>query len=238
MNNPDIKQKASILVIDDSPENITLMSDLLKESYKVKVATSGRRGISVIQSKNPPDIILLDIMMPEMDGYEVCRQVKLNANTRDIPIIFLTAKAEKEDERYGLKLGAIDYITKPINPAILMARVANHLAIKSIADDLRKKNAQLEMRVKQQDEEATALIAGVLVQEIDLKKLKIVFHKLSELLISEDPVAAVYFLKHQDFLHSALAEQFEQLQSKLTELKFAAALKLLQQAELEWQRFS
>lgn len=237
MNNPDLKQKASVLVIDDSPENIALMSELLKESYKVKVATNGQRGICIIQSANPPDLVLLDIMMPEMDGYEVCRQIKLNANSRDIPIIFLTAKAEKEDERYGLKLGAIDYITKPINPAILMARVANHLAVKLTADELRNKNVKLETLVKQQDEEATELIAGVFVQEIDLAKLKTVFHELSRLLLNNDPIAAAYFLKHQDFLRSALADQFEPLQDTLTELKFAVALKYLKQAELQWQHF-
>jgi putative two-component system response regulator len=109
-------QKAIILVVDDTPDNLTLMSGLLKDNYLVKVANSGARALKIAQSETPPDLILLDIMMPEIDGYEVCRRLKADNKTRDIPIIFLTAKTEVIDETLGFELGASDYITKPISP--------------------------------------------------------------------------------------------------------------------------
>ena len=100
--------KPTVLVVDDTAENLTLMSFLLKDLYKVKVANSGEKALRIAQHQPQPDLILLDIMMPEMDGYEVCRRLRQEATTRDIPIIFLTAKASVEDEEFGLKLGAVD----------------------------------------------------------------------------------------------------------------------------------
>ena len=120
-------EKASILVVDDIPDNLSLMSNLLRDIYKVRVANSGERALTIAGSDTPPDLILLDIMMPEVDGYEVCRRLKDNPVTRDIPVIFLTAKAEVGDETRGLELGAVDYITKPISPPIVLARVKTHL---------------------------------------------------------------------------------------------------------------
>jgi signal transduction histidine kinase len=105
------------------------MGSLLNESYQVKVANGGTRALTIAMSDTPPDLILLDIMMPNMDGYEVCEQLKLNPKTANIPVIFLTAKTEIADEQKGLELGAVDYITKPISPPILLARVKNHLAL-------------------------------------------------------------------------------------------------------------
>ncbi len=126
---PLTKPKSTILVVDDTPDNLTLMSCLLNESYQVKIANGGRRALKIAMSGTPPDLILLDIMMPNMDGYEVCEQLKLNPKTANIPVIFLTAKAESADEQKGLELGAVDYITKPISPPIVLARVKNHLAL-------------------------------------------------------------------------------------------------------------
>jgi signal transduction histidine kinase len=123
------KAKSTILVVDDTPDNLSLMSSLLNESYQVKVANGGKRALTIAMSDPPPDLILLDIMMPNMDGYEVCEQLKLNSKTENIPVIFLTAKAEIADEQRGLELGAVDYITKPISPPIVLARVKNHLAL-------------------------------------------------------------------------------------------------------------
>ena len=132
--------KSTILVVDDTPENLTLMSTLLKDSYQVRAANHGERALKIAFSDQPPDLILLDIMMPDIDGYEVCRQLKAQTATRDIPIIFLTARSDMEDEQKGLALGAVDYITKPINPPIVLARVAAQLSLKARTDFLRERN--------------------------------------------------------------------------------------------------
>ena len=123
----------TVLVVDDTPDNLTLISDLLMDRYRVRVANSGERALKIAASDDAPDLILLDIMMPGMDGYEVCTRLKNGAATRDIPVIFLTAKVTVEDEERGLALGAVDYITKPISPPIVLARVATQLALKGAA---------------------------------------------------------------------------------------------------------
>ncbi|NMG01319.1 response regulator, partial [Aromatoleum toluolicum] len=125
-----------MLVVDDTPDNLSLMSDLLRTDYKVKLAPSGERALQIVAGDSKPDLILLDIMMPDMDGYEVLRRLQFNPDTEDIPVIFLTAMSAAEDESIGLELGAVDYITKPINPAIVMARVRNHLQLKRARDFL------------------------------------------------------------------------------------------------------
>jgi putative two-component system response regulator len=153
----DFVEKATVLVVDDTPDNLSLMSGLLKDDYKVKVANNGEKALKIAQSDSPPDLILLDIMMPGMDGYEVCQHLKSDPATRDIPVIFLTAKAEVEDEKKGLELGAVDYITKPISPPIVMARVKNHLVIKASADFLRDKNDYLEIEVTKRTREVMAI---------------------------------------------------------------------------------
>ncbi len=139
--------RATILVVDDTPENLTLMSSLLKNEYKVKVANGGEKALQIAASDAPPNLILLDIMMPGMDGYEVCRRLKANPETMNIPVIFLTARSDMEDEKKGLELGAVDYIVKPISPAIVMARIKNHLALKTMAESLRDQNILLELEV-------------------------------------------------------------------------------------------
>jgi putative two-component system response regulator len=153
----DLSIKETVLVVDDTPDNLMLMNALLKERYKVKVANSGEKALNIMLGENPPDILLLDIMMPGIDGYEVCRQLKVDLRTRNIPIIFLTAKAEIEDEKHGLELGAVDYITKPISPPILMQRVKNHLLIKASQDFLRDKNQYLENEILRRTKEIQAL---------------------------------------------------------------------------------
>jgi putative two-component system response regulator len=153
----DFVEKATVLVVDDTPDNLSLMSGLLKDDYKVKVANNGEKALRIAASDTPPDLILLDIMMPGMDGYEVCRQLKSNQKTWDIPVIFLTAKSETEDEKRGLELGAVDYLTKPVSPPIVMARVKNHLALKASADFLRSKNDFLENEVAKRTREVMAI---------------------------------------------------------------------------------
>jgi PleD family two-component response regulator len=129
--------KQVILTVDDSPDNIALISEVLKEYYQVKVATNGKDALHIAFSSNPPDLILLDIMMPGIDGYEVCSQLKSDSQTSDIPVIFLTTKSDVADEEKGFELGAVDYITKPISPPILRARIRTHLRMKRIIDYLK-----------------------------------------------------------------------------------------------------
>ena len=143
----------TVLVVDDTTANLMLMNDLLNPLYTVKVASSGARALKIANSGTPPDLILLDIMMPEMDGYEVCRRLKSSPATRDVPVIFLTAKAETSDEQAGFALGAVDYITKPISPPIVLARVKTSLTLKAAADFLKDKNAFLEQEVARRTEE-------------------------------------------------------------------------------------
>lgn len=152
-----ILDKPTVLVVDDTPENLTLMSFLLKDRYKVKVANSGEKALRIALGSPRPDLILLDIMMPEMDGYAVCRHLQEQTATRDIPVIFLTAKASVEDEEFGLKLGAVDYITKPISPPVVLARVNTHLKLKASADFLRSKSDYLEQEVAKRTREVMAI---------------------------------------------------------------------------------
>ncbi|MBK6637955.1 MAG: response regulator [Rhodocyclaceae bacterium] len=141
--------KPTILVVDDTPANLSLMSDILEDDYIVKLAPSGARALKIVANALP-DLILLDIMMPEMDGYEVCVALKTNPATRDIPVIFVTALDSTEDEARGLALGAIDYLTKPVNPAILCARVRTHLTLHNQTLALQEWNHTLEQRVEEE----------------------------------------------------------------------------------------
>lgn len=119
----------TILVVDDTPENIDVLSAVLRPHFKVKAAMNGRVALKIAAGKQKPDLILLDVMMPDMDGYEVCRHLKRDISTASIPVIFVTAKSEVADEQTGFDLGAVDYITKPISPPIVIARVKAHLAL-------------------------------------------------------------------------------------------------------------
>jgi len=140
------EMKQSILVVDDEPMNIDVLSGILRTEYKVRAALNGERALVIALSNPMPDMIMLDIMMPDMDGYEVCRQIKANPLTKNIPIIFVTAKNQNEDEKKGLELGAVDYITKPINPSLVLARVHTHLA-------LYNQNQELERKVRERTDE-------------------------------------------------------------------------------------
>ena len=149
--------KPTILVVDDTADNLALMSTLLKHAYVVKIANSGAKALRIARSEAPPDLILLDIMMPEMDGYQVLQTLRADVKTHDIPVIFLTAKSEIEDEKRGLELGAVDYITKPVSPPILLARVKTQLALKASSDFLRDKASFLEDEVAKRTEEISAI---------------------------------------------------------------------------------
>lgn len=158
MNIPiSLEQKKSILVVDDTPDNLSLMAGLLKDDYRVKFAKSGDKALAAVRSASPPDLILLDIMMPGMSGYEVCEQLKKDPATKHIPIIFLTAMDATDDERKGLDLGAADYITKPISPPIVLARVKTQLENKAAADFLRDQADFLRSEVEKQTRRVMAI---------------------------------------------------------------------------------
>ena len=164
--------KPTILVVDDTPDNITLLCGLLGDQYKNKVATNGQKALQIAFADPHPDLILLDIMMPGMDGYEVCRQLQSNPATSTIPVIFLTAKSQDEDETRGFELGAVDYITKPITPAILMARVQTHLALKQARSFLQEQNDILEDQVRKRTKELEALQDALIISMASLAETR------------------------------------------------------------------
>ena len=133
-----MKDKESVLIVDDTPINIQVLVQALRSSYRMRVANGGKDALSIAESDDPPDIILLDIMMPEMDGYEVCRRLKQNPQTMRIPVIFVTAISDSDNEAYGLNLGAVDYISKPFSIPVVKARVRTHLQLKQRTDMLEK----------------------------------------------------------------------------------------------------
>ncbi|MDH4563859.1 two-component system response regulator [Pseudomonas sp. BN411] len=153
----DTYKAATVLVVDDTPDNLMLMADLLKDRYRVKAANSGEKALRLLQADPLPDLILLDIMMPGLSGHQVAEQLKHDPRTTDIPIIFLTAMAAMEDEILGLKLGAVDYITKPISPPVVLARVETQLKIKAAADFLRDQKEYLEKEVQRRTAEVMAI---------------------------------------------------------------------------------
>ncbi len=158
----------NILIVDDAPENIELLGRILMPDYMVRVVINGAEAIDIAASENPPDLILLDIMMPGMDGYEICRQLKAEKKTCKIPIIFITAKGEEEDETKGFQMGAVDYISKPFSLSVVKARVCTHLELKKHQDqleslvkertkDICRANEQLKKEVKERRQTQAAL---------------------------------------------------------------------------------
>lgn len=128
--------QSTILIVDDSPVNIKALGEPLKDLYKIRIATSGEKALAIARSSPPPDLILLDIIMPNKNGYEVCKELKADSTTKNIPIIFITAMDEEKDETRGLELGAVDYITKPFSLPIVIARLRTHLELKHNRDIL------------------------------------------------------------------------------------------------------
>ena len=141
--------KQVILVVDDAPANIHVAQSILKDEYRIRIATTGAKALELVKTEPRPALVLLDVEMPGMDGYEVCRQLKASAETRDIPVIFLTGKTEAADETKGFKEGAVDYIHKPFSPAVMQARVHTHLMLREAREQLAKQllsiNQELEM---------------------------------------------------------------------------------------------
>src|SRR5277367_811642 len=157
-----VDQKQTVLLVDDAPANIQIVNSILKDIYKIRVATSGAKALELANITPLPDLILLDVMMPEMDGYEVCTQLKLDLETRDIPVIFLTGQTEVEDETKGFDVGAVDYIHKPFSPAVVKARVQTHLVLRGIREQL----AQKLITIQKELETARQIQLSILPSEI------------------------------------------------------------------------
>jgi len=192
MNADALARRPTVLVVDDTPQNLSLMSDLLQDHYQVKVAPNGARALKIARAEAAPDLILLDVMMPDMDGYAVCRELKLDGRTSGIPVIFLTALSDEADEELGLGLGAVDYVTKPIRPAILLARVRGQLALKAASDFLRDQNSYLEQEVARRTEEVRAVQDATILM-------------LSSLAETRDNETGNHILRTQEYVR-ALAE--------------------------------
>ena len=158
-------QKQTILIVDDTPQNLTILGELLQPHYRVRAANSGERALRAASLQPRPDLILLDVMMPEMDGYAVMQHLHGDAATSNIPVIFVTAMHDAESEEHGLELGAVDYITKPINPAIVLARVRTHLELKHARDRLAVENEWLESEV------ARRMSENLLIQDLSVRAL-------------------------------------------------------------------
>ncbi len=156
-----MEQKFRVLIIDDEMSNISILRNALESDYIVQISKNSIEALEIANNTHP-DLILLDIMMPEMDGYEVLKNLKSNSDTKDIPIIFITSKSEYEDEVKGLKLGAVDYITKPFKPEIVQMRIKTHLNLKLYRDQMEK---LVEERTRQLEETNVAL--RVLLQNRD-----------------------------------------------------------------------
>jgi putative two-component system response regulator len=163
--------RATLLVVDDTPANLSLMAGLLHHDYRVRLAHSGARALELVQ-RELPDLILLDVMMPEMDGYTVCTRLKQDPRTRGIPIIFVTALSQPEDEARGFEAGAVDFIHKPISPPIVQARVRTHLQLKAWQDSLQARSLGLEAQLRQRLDEVERLRDTTLYVMVSLAEFR------------------------------------------------------------------
>lgn len=179
---------ATLLIIDDAPENLFVLGALLRPHYRVLAATSGEIGLRVAASDPLPDLILLDVMMPNMDGYTVLARLRDNLLTRDIPVIFLTAMTSAGDEERGLQLGAVDYITKPIKPVVVLARVRSQLQAKQARDWMKNQNAALEAEV------ARRMAENDLTQQVSIRAL-------AHLAETRDPETGNHIRRTQGYVH-------------------------------------
>lgn len=158
-------ERNTILIVDDTPENLTILGEPLLPYYCVRIAISGSRALEISKSPPRPDLILLDVMMPEMDGYEVLTRLRADPDTRDIPIIFITALDSIDDETRGFELGAVDYISKPIRPSIVLARVRSQLELKQARDRMKDLNAWLKSEVDRH------IMENQLIQDASMRAL-------------------------------------------------------------------
>jgi putative two-component system response regulator len=167
-----MNNKPTVLIVDDDPDVVTVMRSLLSTRYRTLVAAGGEQAIAVALGPVTPDLILLDVMMPGVSGYDACRRLKADARTRDIPVIFLTALHEVKDEQAGFDVGAVDYIFKPISHAILLARIQTQLSLKRAADFLKDQNAFLEQEVTRRTRELRVIQDATIVAMASLAETR------------------------------------------------------------------
>ncbi len=191
-----IQPQPTILIVDDVPENLSVLGELLQPFYRVLAANSGQRALQIARTTPPPDLILLDVMMPGMDGYDVLAELRAEAATRDVPVVFVTAMDSTDDEERGLDCGAVDYITKPIRPAIVLARVRTQLELKKARDILSDHNAYLEQEV------ARRMAENQLIQEVSI-------HALAHLAETRDPETGNHLRRTQEYVRT-LARSLKQ----------------------------
>jgi sigma-B regulation protein RsbU (phosphoserine phosphatase) len=158
----EVSEKKILLLVDDEPANIQVVNSILKDEYKIRVATNGAKALELVAATPLPDLILLDVVMPEMDGYEVCTRLKNASSTKDIPVVLLTGQTETSDETRGFEVGAVDYIHKPFSPAVVQARVHTHLALRGVRQQL----AQQLDTIKKELEVARKIQLSILPHEV------------------------------------------------------------------------
>lgn len=182
-----INHSATLLIIDDSPENLYVLNELLKPKYQVLAATSGEAGLRIARSQPKPDLILLDVMMPVMDGYAVLAELRAKPETWDIPVVFLTALASQDDEEHGLQLGAVDYLTKPIKPVVALARIHTQLQAKQARDWMKNQNETLEAEI------ARRMLENNYTQQVSIRAL-------AHLAETRDPETGNHILRTQAYV--------------------------------------
>jgi len=185
----DIVSAATILIVDDEPVNLSLLAQLLQPIYRVRAANSGESALRAATVEPQPDLMLLDVMMPGMDGYETLQRLRETPAIAEIPVVFLTALADAADEERGLQLGAADYMTKPINPALVVARVRTQLEAKQARDGMKNRNAELEAEVARR------------IAENDLTQL-VSIRALAHLAETRDPETGNHIRRTQGYVHS------------------------------------
>lgn len=197
----------SVMVVDDTEANVDILVEALSEDYEVSVAMDGESALQDI-AENPPDLILLDIMMPGIDGYEVCKRLKANGATRSIPVIFLTAMTEEQDEAKGLELGAVDFVTKPFNPALVKSRVCNHLELKIHRDQL-EELVQEQVAEISDSQMATIFAMSKMAESRDedtgthLERTQVFCRLLAEKLGEQAEFASIIDKAYQDTIYHA-----------------------------------
>ena len=202
--------KQTVLVVDDAPEHISVLVEILRKDYRVKFAINGRQALAVAMATDSPNLILLDVEMPEMDGYEVCRRIKQDPITRNVPVIFVTALKESEAEEKGFDIGGVDYITKPVNPAIVRARVKTHLALydqNRVLDELVKERTR-------QLREALETIKGASLNTI---------HKLSRAAEFKDVDTGAHLLRMSNYA-AAVASKLGLSEETVEAILYAAPM--------------
>lgn len=167
----------TVLIIEDEKVYLDILHGILQHKYRVLIAKNGEQGLQRLQGSDLPDLILLDVVMPGIDGYETCRRIKADPRTQDIPVVFLTARSNVEEESLGLSLGAVDYIAKPISPAVVLARIHTHLALRQAQLELRDHNQRLEEMVDRRTESLRQLTTElVLAEERERRRIAAQLH--------------------------------------------------------------